>query len=168
MDIKLKRMAVGIINEIQRDLDEFESLQELFQLDLKNVYPIDEKESTKYIQSFRDDSGILNVMKARDNEGFLEIKFYWIDKTGKPTFDRRLTYDPKALNTFLSLFFNHFLDLSDAFLLQPNDIYRLRLFRMALNKYLDREKWDMKANESQLKIIIFKKDSYVLKEMMVL
>ena len=36
---------------------------------------------------------------------------------------------------------------------------------MALNKYLDHEKWDMSSNENVLKIVIFKKDSYILKEM---
>lgn len=163
--ISMKKLLNEKYKEYRQDIKEWNELSEQFKFDINNTYDIMKKESSKYIKTFKDDSGALNYIKARKNKNILEIKFYWIDKNGHPSFDKRLSYDPKIFNTFLNLFLNYFLKLANAFLLQPNDIYRLRLFRMALNKYLNREKWDMIVNENELKIIIFKKDSHMLKNM---
>lgn len=162
--IKMKEIFEKKYNQYLQDIDEWSEISEQFKFDINNIYPTDKKESTILIKAFRDDTNTLNFMKARKNEDMLEIKFYYINESGKPTFDKRKTYDPKIFNTYLNLFINYFLTLSDSFILQPMDIFRLRLFRMALNRYLDHEKWDMVANENALKIIIFKKDSYILKE----
>lgn len=162
--IKMKKIVENKYKKYLQDIKEWSELAEQFKFDIHDIYEIDKKESNKFIQAFRDDSGILNFIKARKNGDMLEIKFYWVDIKGRPTFDKRKTYDPKILSTFLNLFLNYFLSLSNAFILQPMDIYRLRLFRMALNKYLDHEKWDMITNENALKIIIFKKDEYIIKE----
>lgn len=152
-------------NQYLQDIDEWSELSEQFKFDINNIYPIDEKENLKLVKGFRDSEGILNLIKGKEIDDALEIKFYWIDSNGNPTYDKRKTYDPKIFNTFLNLFINYFLNLSNYIVLQPMDIYRFRLFRIALNKYLDHEKWDMISNENALKIIIFKKDSFILKEM---
>lgn len=143
------------INENDLLEEEWKLLNELT-LDLENIYKIDEKSSSKYIKSFYDNENRLNIMKAKNNNGFIEIKFYWLkEDNGKfiPTYEAPLNSTAKTFNTYLSLFLNYFINLGDNFILQPTDNIRQRLYKIAINKLLDKDNYKSFEKDNQIFII---------------
>ena len=169
MNIKLKKVAIRIIEEIQADLDNWNTLNELFDLDINNSYKIDEKESSDNYKQFTDQFGIRHAVVALRNKGFIEIKAYPLktDDKGRTlaNFDTPKQYDPKVLNTYMNVIINHYMEKYRKILLQPIERHRHKLFRMCLNKFIDKSKWQMISNEKDLTIVLLKLDSHDLNEM---
>ena len=169
MDIKLKKIAIQIIEEIQNDLDNWNTLNELFNLDINNSYKIDEKESSDSYKQFIDQFGIKHVIVSLKNkDGFIEIKAYPLkmDNNGKliPNFEIPKEYDPKVLNTYINVIINYYMKKYRKILLQPIDRNRHKLFKMCLNKYINKFDWQMISNEKDLYIILLKTDASDLNE----
>jgi hypothetical protein len=64
---------------------------------------------------------------------------------------------PKTMNTHMSNIINKFLPNYDQFLIRPNDNIRFRLFQLLLNKYLDKNKWNVSFNPTKKEILIHNK-----------
>ena len=127
--------------------------------DLNNHYELDPKNNTRLIKGFRDDYGRLNLIKAKDNNGWTEIKFYWLKDDGKggftPTYEAPPNPTEKTLNTYFYIMFNYFLSLDNKFILLPTDKIRQRLYMIVFNKFLDKTIWSL--NELDDKILLIKK-----------
>ena len=64
---------------------------------------------------------------------------------------------PKTMNTHMSNIINKFLPNYDQFLIRPNDEIRFRLFQLLLNKYLDKNKWNVSFDLKNKEILIYNK-----------
>ena len=135
-------------------LRETQMLEE-FNYNLEDTYPIINE--ILFNIEFKDDEGRLNVTKGKLNNGFIEIKLYWIDDKGKPRMDTPEGVTPKTLNTHMSNIINRFLPNYDQFIIRPNDDIRFRLFQLLLNKYLDKNKYEVTFHPKNKQIFLYKK-----------
>ena len=106
---------------------------------------------------FKDNKGRLNITKGKLNNGFIEIKLYWIDEKGTPRMDTPDDISPKTMNTHLSNIINKFLPNYTQFLIRPNDEIRFRLFQLLLNKYLNKDEWELSFYPEQKQIFLLHK-----------
>jgi hypothetical protein len=136
------------------DLRESELLVE-FNYNIDDIYPISNE--LPFNIEFKDDKDRLNITKGRLNNNFIEIKLYWIDDKGKPRMDTPESVLPKTMNTHLSNIINKFLPNYDQFLIRPNDPIRFRLFQLLLNKYLNKEEWELNSDSQKQEIFLYKK-----------
>lgn len=87
--------------------------------------------------------------KLTGNLDQAEVKFGWVDiLTGQPRYDKPGTYDEKIFNTHLYILINEILPLhlntfEDGIILTPTDELRYRLYRIALNKELNKSKYSL-------------------------
>lgn len=159
---ELRKFIKEVVNEClineEKEVEEQEwkLLNELM-LDLNNIYNIDEKNSTKLLKQFMDDEGRINIIKARnEKDGWMEIKFYWLkEKNGilTPTYENPIDSTSKTFNTYLSLFLNHFIKLNDKIILKPTDDIRQRLYRISLNKFLNKNEYQVFERDKLIYII---------------
>jgi hypothetical protein len=63
----------------------------------------------------------------------------------------------KTMNTHMSNIINKFLPNYDQFLIRPNDDIRFRLFQLLLNKYLDKNEWNISFYPDEKQIFLSKK-----------
>ena len=63
---------------------------------------------------------------------------------------------PKTMNTHMSNIINKFLPNYDQFLIRPNDDIRFRLFQLLLNKYLDKNKYEVNFYPEKKEIFLYK------------
>lgn len=127
----------------------------LFELNynIEDIYDYHVSPKSPFLIEFKDNLGRINVIKAKINNGYLEIKFYWLKEHNgliDPTYETPPNITAKTFNTYLYLFINHFLELHDNFVLQPTDDIRQRLYKIMLNKYLDQTIWDILEYKDKL------------------
>lgn len=140
-------------------------------IDINNTYPI--KVNKGFFAEFEDDNNVTHFtrityqpLKIPRND--VKIGFY--DENGKPSYDRpnlhyNLHPDEKIFNTHLHILLEQFLDKEDFFkktnatelYLPAIDYHRYRLFRMALNKLLDKSKYELFDDTKHPNTTIIKK-----------
>jgi hypothetical protein len=135
-------------------LRETQMLEE-FNYNLEDTYPITNE--LPFNVEFKDNKDRLNITKGKLNSGFIEIKLYWAEPEGNIKMDTPEEVLPKTMNTHMSNIINRFLPNYDQFLIRPNDDIRFRLFQLLLNKYLDKNKWEISFYPEKREILIFKR-----------
>jgi len=136
------------------DLRESELLAE-FNYNIDDTYPITNE--LPFNIEFKDDEGRLNITKGTLNNNYIEIKLYWLDDKKKLRMDAPEGILPKTMNTHLSNIINKFLPNYNQFLIRPNDPIRFRLFQLLLNRYIDKNEWEMMSDIQKREILIHKK-----------
>jgi hypothetical protein len=161
--MKLTKMQLQelIREEIQRlngsgdfswvTLREIQMLEEL-NYNLEDTYPIINE--LPFNIEFKDNKNRLNVTKGKLNNGFIEIKLYWVDDEGKVRMDSSEGISPKTMNTHMSNIINKFLPNYDQFLIRPNDNIRFRLFQLLLNRYIDKNDYKITFHPERMQIFI--------------
>ena len=161
--MKLTKMQLQelIREEIQRlngsgdfswvTLRETQMLEEL-NYNLEDTYPIINE--LPFNIEFKDNKNRLNVTKGKLNNGFIEIKLYWVDDEGKVRMDSSEGISPKTMNTHMSNIINKFLPNYDQFLIRPNDNIRFRLFQLLLNRYIDKNDYKITFHPERMQIFI--------------
>lgn len=122
---------------------------------LDDVYPVTHE--IPFNIEFKDDKDRLNITKGKINNGFIEIKLYWADNDGKLRMDAPEGISPKTMNTHLYNVINKFLPNYDKFLIRPNDDIRFRLFQLLLNKYIDKNEWELSFYPEKRQIFLTQK-----------
>lgn len=135
-------------------LRENQLLKEL-NYNLEDIYSLNNE--LPFNIEFKDNKGRLNITKGKLNNGFIEIKLYWIDDKGTPRMDTPDDISPKTMNTHLSNIINKFLPNYTQFLIRPNDEIRFRLFQLLLNKYLNKDEWELSFYPEQKQIFLVQK-----------
>jgi len=135
-------------------LRETQMLEE-FNYNLEDIYPITNE--IPFNIEFKDDKDRLNITKGKLNTGFIEIKLYWAEPGGNIRMDTPEGITSKTMNTHMSNIINKFLPNYDQFLIRPNDNIRFRLFQLLLNKYLDKNEWEVSFHPENKQIFIFKR-----------
>lgn len=161
--MKLKDILIQINNDENLSLlslDESIDLQSYYYLteilDINNIYPF---ESTpRFTAVFTDDNNIEHFIKINkrlySDEDKYEVKFGFIGKDKKPSYDRPNIYyntntDEKIFNThlhiLLNIFIENFFKLANVnkLYLPATDYARYRLYRIALNKFLDKSNYNL-------------------------
>ena len=126
-----------------------------FNYNLEDTYPITNE--LPFNVEFKDDKDRLNITKGKLNNNFIEIKLYWAGLGGNVRIDTPKDVTSKTMNTHMSNIINKFLPNYDQFLIRPNDNIRFRLFQLLLNKYLDKNKWNVSFNPTKKEILIYNK-----------
>lgn len=126
-----------------------------FNYNLEDTYSITNE--LPFNVEFKDDKDRLNITKGKLNNGFIEIKLYWAELGGNVRMDTPENVTPKTMNTHMSNIINKFLPNYDQFLIRPNDAIRFRLFQLLLNKYLDKNKWNISFDLKNKEILIYNK-----------
>jgi len=157
--MKLKNIIQQLIQE-NKDFPwveqrEYELLIE-FNYNLDDTYFITNE--LPFNIEFKDDQNRLNITKGKLNKDFIEIKLYWVDDKGKVRMDTPEGILPKTMNTHLNNIINKFLPNYDKFLIRPNDDIRYRLFQLLLNKYIDKNQWNITFNSNDRSIFLIKKN----------
>jgi len=132
---------------------EYELLAE-FNYNLEDTYPITNE--LPFNIEFKDEQNGLNITKGKLNNDFIEIKLYWVDNQGKVRMDTPEGILPKTMNTHLNNILNKFLPNYNKFLIRPNDDVRYRLFQLLLNKYINKNQWNMEFNPENKSIFLVK------------
>ena len=135
-------------------LRETQMLEE-FNYNLEDTYPITNE--LPFNIEFKDNKDRLNITKGKLNNKFIEIKLYWAEPGGNIRMDTPEDVLPKTMNTHMSNIINKFLPSYDQFLIRPNDDIRFRLFQLLLNKYLDKDKYELNFHPESKQILIFKR-----------
>lgn len=135
-------------------LRETQMLEE-FNYNLEDIYPIINE--LPFNVEFKDNKDRLNITKGKLNNGFIEIKLYWAEPGGNIRMDTPEEVLPKTMNTHMSNIINKFLPNYDQFLIRPNDDIIFRLFQLLLNKYLNKNKWEISFYPENKQILIFKR-----------
>jgi len=130
---------------------EYELLIE-FNYDINNIYQINNE--LPFNIEFKDDQNRLNITKGKLNKDAIEIKLYWVDNDGKIRMDNPDGISPKTMNTHLNNILNKFLPKYNKFLIRPNDPIRYRLFQLLLNKYIDKNQWNITFNPDDSIILL--------------
>ncbi len=129
-------------------------------LNINNHYHFERERNNLW--SFLDKIGtkhfiILHKDLSSKIQNDMELKFGWYDGEN-PRYDRPNSYDDKIFNTHLFIFFheilNQFKEYKLIYNFKPTDIYRYRLYRMAINKYLDKAEYELIENEKILTVKI--------------
>lgn len=178
-NIKLKDLLELINNDSQLtslSLDESIDLQTYYYLseiiDIDNIYPFDN--TPRFTATFKDDNDIQHFIKINKrlsslDDNIYEVKFGFIGKDKKPSYDRPNIYynvnpDEKIFNTYLYILLKTFIEKLNFFgiskvnklYLPASDYARYRLYRLALNKLLDKSKYDL-VDGNKNELIIQKK-----------
>jgi len=136
-------------------------LLETYTLIGENINPDNRYEYTadgKTIWSFIDEEGFRHMMKFNYNPGLkdkeLTVKFFWYDN-GNKTFQKPPVTDEKVFNTHLYIFLHEILPMLpkvlshfsvDKLTLDAVDQARYRLYRLALSRLLDKNKYSLVLN----------------------
>lgn len=87
-----------------------------------------------------------------------ETKFGWIDSNNQKRYDKPPVYDERVFNTFIHIFLTEILPFYSQhyseFYLEALDPLRFRLYRIALNKFLDKSKYTMEEKATENILII--------------
>jgi hypothetical protein len=152
----------------QLDIQTYYYLVEV--LDLTNIYPF--QSTDKFSAEFIDNNKIKHFIRIAFqplNEPRFDLKFGFYDENGKPSFKRPnlhydLNPDEKIFNTHIHILINKFLeedkffekikDKSNKLYLPAIDVSRYRLFRLALNKLLDKKKYKFYDDKHKNTIVI--------------
>jgi len=127
-------------------------------LDIENYYHFEH--GRKNMWTFYDRTGLKHfIVIGKDLDdaelNVMEIKFGWLHND-KPRYDKSKSHDEKVFNTHLYILFNELLpyfykyDLS--YNLKPTDKYRYRLYRIAINKYINKKEYELITNDEILTI----------------
>lgn len=172
--MKLKNILESINNDSQLtslSLDESIDLQTYYYLveiiNVDDIYQFDK--TPRFTATFKDDNDIQHFIKINKRLSSLdsdiyEVKFGFIGKDKKPSYDRPNIYynvnpDEKIFNTYLHILLKTFIEQLDFFgvakvdrlYLPALDYARYRLYRLALNKLLDKSKYDLiDGNKNEL------------------
>jgi hypothetical protein len=147
---------------IKEDLDFYQFHGAIFEneYNLNNVYEYDNNGN---IYSFTTDNNLKYFVKTKHHENNVnEVKIYLLDKNNKPIMEKpELLGDPKIFNTISKIFYNNILPKYNNILLRPIDDIRNRLFRISLNKNLDKNNYEVyfKLDASGYNIFITKKQT---------
>lgn len=87
-----------------------------------------------------------------------EIKFGWVDENNNKRYDKPPIYDEKIFNTYIYILLNEILkyysEYFTEFHLEANDSLRHRLYRQTLNKFLNKNQYNLnELPESNILII---------------
>lgn len=141
----------------QMDIQTYYYLVEV--MDLTNIYPF--KSTDKFSAEFVDSNNITHFIRIAFQPLKLhrfDLKFGFFDKNGKHSFERpnlhfNLSPDEKVFNTHIYILLKKFLDgdkffekikdKSNKLYLPAIDYARYRLFRMALSKFLDKNRYNV-------------------------
>lgn len=164
-NMKLKDILEQINNDNQLSLislDESIDLQTYYYLveilNINYVYSIEY--TPRFTAIFTDNNNTEHFIKINKRlyyeDDRYEVKFGFIDKDDKPSYDRPNIYyngksDEKIFNTHLHILLNVFIEKLRFFeLAKVNRLYlpatdyaRYRLYRIALNKFLNRSKYNL-------------------------
>jgi hypothetical protein len=156
--------------EEEIDLGTYSVLAEL-RLDLNNVYSY--QETLKGMYGFKDNNEYEHFIRLVKENDRWEIKVGFFKKgTTQPIYDRpklydeNLNYDEKIFNTHLKILFDEIFpyffnnsNIDDKTLYFPAlDIPRFRLYRISLNKFVDKNLYNIDSNTlSDKKTIIITK-----------
>jgi hypothetical protein len=176
--MKLKDILIQINNDEQLSLlslDESIDLQTYYYLteilNINNIYPFDC--TPRFTATFTDGNNIEHFIKINkrlynDTDNY-EVKFGFIGKDDKPSYDRPNIYyntnpDEKIFNTHLHILLNIFIEKLNFFkLAEVNRLYlpatdyaRYRLYKIAMNKFLDKSKYNL-LDGTKNELIIEKK-----------
>lgn len=76
-----------------------------------------------------------------------EIKFGWVDEKGDKRYDKPPTYDERIFNTHIYILLNeiikYYSEYFTEFHLEANDSLRHRLYRQTLNKFLNKNQYNL-------------------------
>ena len=122
-------------------------------IDVDNCYSYEREGKT--IWSFRDSKHYKHVIKLNYNPGVaskeLTVKFFWFEND-KPRYDKPPITDEKVFNTHLRVFIKEVLPMLPDILkhtetskltLDATDTARYRLYRIAMHKLLDSDKYEL-------------------------
>ena len=123
-----------------------------FEKERRNMWTFLDKSGIKHFIIFHKD-----LVNLSENRG--EVKFGWVDEnTQKPRYDIPPQYDERVYNTHLYVFLNeilpHFSKFINGIILKPTDTRRYRLYRMSLNKFLDKQKYELVDEDDRLIITV--------------
>lgn len=139
-------------------------------LDMTNIYPF--QASNKFSAEFIDDNKVKHFIRIAFQpltEPRFDLKFGFFDEHNKPSFKRpnlhyNLNPDEKIFNTHIHILINKFLEEDKFFesikektnklYLPAIDVSRYRLFRLALNKLLNKKKYRFYDDSHKNTIII--------------
>jgi len=165
--MKLKDILAQINSDEQLNtlsLDESIDLQTYYYLseilDINNIYPVDH--TPRFSATFTDFNNVEHFIKINkriyddDDDDNYEVKFGFLDKNKKPSFNRPNIYyntnvDEKIFNTHLHILLKIFIEKLNFFklanvnrlYLPATDYARYRLYRIALNKFLDKSEYKL-------------------------
>jgi len=131
-------------------------------LDINNIYEYKRNNQRKNLWLFTDMNNInhfiiINKDLKIDNDRTFEIKFGWL-KNNKPNYEKPQNYDDKVFNTHIHILINDILKEYDKYNLiysfKPTDKYRFRLYKIAITKFLDLNKYNVEYNEKEYLILI--------------
>lgn len=137
-------------------------------VDIDNIYPYEfgGKYIFYFVDRYNNKHGIRAMFqpihKFGHEEGYYEIKFGVIVDDKKWIYDEPTEHDERVFNTHVHIALKEIiekLDEIDEWRLPPvqNDIRRYRLFRIALNKYIDKSKWNIINNPKDSENVIWLK-----------
>lgn len=175
-----------IIEDINKD-PEIHTLSLNEQLDIQTYYYLveimDKSDSYQYESTdkfsavFLDDNGIKHFIRIIYQPLSIpryDVKIGFYDEQGKPSYERpnlhyNLGPDQKIFNTHIHILLDDFFDVSDFFgeanwnmvALPATDYPRYRLYRMALTKFLNKEKYEFFDDLKHPNTIVIKKKDFV-------
>jgi hypothetical protein len=142
----------GLDVKEQMDLQSYYYICEI--MDINRVYPYDLVGN--FSAKFTDDNKITHLIRILYQPLKVpryDVKFGFFDENGKISFERpnihyKLEADDKIFNTYIRIFLLEFLEKFFEKVKETNKLYlpatdyaRYRLYRMALNKFLDKSKY---------------------------
>jgi len=132
-------------------------------IDLNNRYDFEHTNRNRWI--FKDRIGSTHftvVNKSLDTDNACEIKFGWIDKNGQKRYDKPITYDERIFNTHIYIILNEIIPAyKDSFryiLLKATDELRYRLYRMNIDKFVDKNEFDVNLEPQNNTIVLDNKN----------
>ena len=121
-----------------------------FEHSRKNLWEFNDRKDIKHF--------IILNQSIYKGDTIAEVKFGWVDGTGKQRYDKPPTYDSRIFDTYLYIFLNEILkyysEYYTEFYLEANDALRHRLYRQTLNTLLDKTKYTMGELEGKNTLII--------------
>jgi hypothetical protein len=156
----MKKLKDILLDESYRLMEEM--------VDINNIYPYESggKYIFHFIDRYNNKHGIRAlfqpIRKFGHEEGYYEIKFGVIIDDKKWIYDEPTEHDEKVFNTHVHISLKEIIEKLDEvneWRLPPvqNDIRRYRLFRIALNKYIDKSKWNIINNPKDSENVIWLK-----------
>lgn len=168
--IKNDKNIDGLDIKEQIDLQTYYLLLEI--MDINNIYPYEATD--KFTAAFEDTNNIKHFIRIayqplnKIPDAFV-VKFWFLDKNQNVSYDRpnvifNLKHDEKILNTYIHILIKEFLEKQNFFekakektnrlFLPSTDYARYRLYRMALNKFIDKTKYKFYDDDHKNTIVI--------------
>lgn len=120
----------------------------------ENVNPsnhYDFEHTRKNLWEFNDKKGIKQFIILHQSlykgDTKAEIKFGWVDDKGVKRYDKPPTYDEKIFNTIIYILteeiIKQYKQYFEEFYLEATDLLRYRLYRQVLNKFINKDEFDI-------------------------